>query len=56
MRIPCCDEIVTPGQGTIDLFFLSTGRVVEIADGNDERLKVIFFSYLDRSVPVPVFL
>ena len=43
-------------QGTIDFFMLSTTQVVEIADGNDQRLKVISFSYLDRSVAVPVFL
>jgi hypothetical protein len=35
---------------------LGTAQVVEIADGNDHRLKVISFSYLDRSVAVPVFL
>lgn len=34
-------------------YHLLTARVAEITDGNDERLKVISFSYLDRSVGVP---
>ena len=56
-RLICGDALGTPGhQGTMDLFILNTTRVVEITDGNDQRLKVISFSYLNRSVPVPVFL
>jgi hypothetical protein len=56
IRLRHADALDTPGhQGTIDLFFLSTARVLEIADGNDQRLKVISFNYLDSSVPVPVF-
>ena len=34
-------------------YHLLTSRVAEIVDGNDERLKVISFNYLDRSVGVP---
>ena len=33
-------------------YHLSSDRVVEIADGNDERLKVISFWSLDRSIAV----
>ena len=39
----------------MDIFILSTYRVVEIADGNDQKLKAISFSYLNRSVVVQCF-
>ena len=56
-RLIRADALGIPGyQGIMDIFILSTYRVVEIADGNDQKLKAISFSYLDRSVAVPVFL
>ena len=56
IRLRRADALDTPGhQGTIDLFFFSTARVLEIADRNDQRLKAISFHYLDSLVPVPVF-
>jgi hypothetical protein len=48
-RVANCTGLIS---GT---YYLTTCQVVEIADGNDERLKVISFWCLDRSIAVPVF-
>jgi hypothetical protein len=44
--------------GAVDLFRLNAYHIIEIVDGNDQRLHVITFSLLDRSLdsPVPVIL
>ena len=42
-------------QSIMDFFLLNVDRVVEICDGNNERVKIISFSFLDRTTAIPVF-
>jgi hypothetical protein len=41
-------------KSSIDFFILNSDRVVEVVDGNGERVQIISFSFLDRPTGIAV--
>jgi hypothetical protein len=42
--------------GSTDFFMFNCSQVIEITDGEHQRLKVFTFSYLDSPIAFPVFI